>query len=54
MTERSSLPVRVENDSSGWGSASFVDYVLSLPSMETTFAEGSWAGLSVSIKRAEK
>jgi caffeoyl-CoA O-methyltransferase len=38
----------------GWGSASFVDYVLSLPSMETTFAEGSWAGLSVSYKRAEK
>ena len=38
----------------GWGSASFVDYVLSLPSMETTFAEGSWAGISVSYKRAEK
>lgn len=38
----------------GWGSASFVDYVLSLPSMETTFAQGSRAGLSVSIKRAEK
>jgi caffeoyl-CoA O-methyltransferase len=38
----------------GWGSASFVDDVLSLPFMETTFAQGSWAGLSVSIKRAEK
>jgi predicted O-methyltransferase YrrM len=38
----------------GWGSASFVDYVLSLPSMETTFAEGSRAGLSVSFKRAGK
>jgi len=38
----------------GWGSAGFVDYVLSLPFMETTFAQGSWAGLSVSIKRAEK
>jgi caffeoyl-CoA O-methyltransferase len=38
----------------GWGSASFVDYVLSLPFMETTFAEGSWAGLSVSMRRAEK
>ena len=38
----------------GWGSASFVDYVLSLPFMETTFAEGSRAGLSVSYKRAEK
>ncbi|HMA54878.1 MAG TPA: class I SAM-dependent methyltransferase, partial [Acidobacteriota bacterium] len=38
----------------GWGSASFVDYVLSLRNMETTFAEGSRAGLSVSTKRAEK
>ena len=38
----------------GWGSASFVDYVLSLPFMETTFAEGSQAGLSVSYRRAEK
>jgi len=38
----------------GWGSASFVEYVLSLPSLETTFAEGSRAGLSISIKRAEK
>jgi predicted O-methyltransferase YrrM len=38
----------------GWGAASFVEYVLSLPNMETTFAEGSWAGLSVSYKRAEK
>jgi len=38
----------------GWGSADFVDYVLSLPNMETTFAEGSWAGISVSYKRAEK
>lgn len=38
----------------GRGSASFVDHVLSLPNMETTFAEGSWAGLSVSVKKAEK
>jgi predicted O-methyltransferase YrrM len=38
----------------GWGGASFVEYVLSLPNMETTFADGSWAGLSVSYKRAEK
>ena len=38
----------------GWGSASFVEHVLSLPFMETTFAEGSRAGLSISIKRAEK
>lgn len=38
----------------GWGSGSFVDYVLGLPFMETSFAEGSRAGISVSYKRAEK
>jgi predicted O-methyltransferase YrrM len=38
----------------GWGSASFVEHVLSLPFLETTFAEGSRAGLSISLKRAEK
>jgi len=38
----------------GWGSGSFVEHVLSLPFMETSFAEGSWSGLSVSYKRAEK
>jgi caffeoyl-CoA O-methyltransferase len=38
----------------GWGSADFVEHVLSLPFMETTFAEGSRAGLSISVKRAEK
>jgi caffeoyl-CoA O-methyltransferase len=38
----------------GWGSGSFVEHVLSLPFMETSFAEGSRAGLSVSYKRAEK
>ena len=38
----------------GWGSASFVEHVQSLPFMETTFAEGSRAGLSISVKRAEK
>jgi predicted O-methyltransferase YrrM len=38
----------------GWGSASFVEHVLTLPFMETTFAEGSRAGLSISLKRAEK
>ncbi len=38
----------------GWGSGSFVEHVLSLPFMETSFAEGSWAGISVSYKRAEK
>jgi len=38
----------------GWGSADFVEHVLSLPFMETTFAEGSRSGLSVSYKRADK
>ena len=37
-----------------WGAASFVDEVLSLPFMETSFAEGSRGGMSISIKRAEK
>jgi caffeoyl-CoA O-methyltransferase len=38
----------------GWGTGSFVEHVLSLPFMETSFAEDSRAGLSVSYKRAEK
>ncbi len=38
----------------GWGSASFVEHVLSLPFMETTFREDSRSGISVSVKRAEK
>jgi len=38
----------------GRGSGDFVEHVLSLPFLETTFAEGSWAGLSVSYKRPEK
>ena len=38
----------------GWGSGDFVEHVLGLPFMETTFAEGSRPGLSVSYKRAEK
>jgi hypothetical protein len=38
----------------GWGAGSFVDYVTSLADAETTFAEGSWAGLSISLKRAAK
>jgi predicted O-methyltransferase YrrM len=37
-----------------WGSGDFVEHVLGLPSLETTFAEGSRAGISVSYKRAEK
>ncbi len=38
----------------GWGAVSFVEYVLSLPNFETTFAEDSRAGLSISVKRAER
>jgi len=38
----------------GGGASSFVEYVLSLPNLETTFAEGSWAGISISTKRSEK
>ena len=38
----------------GWGAGDFLGYVESLPFMETTFAEGSWAGISLSFKRAEK
>jgi len=38
----------------GWGSASFVEHVLSLPFMETTFREDSWSGISVSVKKAER
>jgi len=37
-----------------WWSGDFVEHVLGLPSLETTFAEGSRAGMSVSYKRAEK
>jgi predicted O-methyltransferase YrrM len=37
----------------GWGSGDFVEHVLSLPFMETTF-EGRGAGMSISYKRAEK
>ena len=38
----------------GWGAASFVEHVLSLPFMETTFVGGSWSGMSVSVRRAAK
>ena len=40
--------------SRGLSSGDFVEHVLGLPFMETTFAEGSWSGISVSYKRAEK
>jgi predicted O-methyltransferase YrrM len=38
----------------GWGAGDFLGYVEGLPFMETTFAEGSWSGMSISFKRAEK
>jgi caffeoyl-CoA O-methyltransferase len=37
----------------GWGSGDFVEHVLSLPFMETTFVEGG-GGISISVKKAEK
>jgi predicted O-methyltransferase YrrM len=37
----------------GWGSADFVELVLSLPFMETTFEDGG-SGMSISFKRAER
>jgi len=38
----------------GWGAGDFLGYVENLSFMETTFAEGSWTGMSLSFKRAEK
>lgn len=35
----------------GFGTGDFLRYVESLPFMETVFAEGSWAGLTLSFKR---
>jgi len=46
--------VSARQRSRGWRSGDFVEHVLGLPFMETTFAEGSWSGISVSYKRAEK
>ena len=37
----------------GWGSGDFVEHVLSLPFMETTFVEGG-GGISISVRRTEK
>jgi len=38
----------------GWVGPDFIAYVESLPAMETTFAPGSLAGISISYKRAAK
>jgi predicted O-methyltransferase YrrM len=37
----------------GWGSGDFVEHVLALPYMETTFVERG-GGISISVKKAEK
>jgi len=36
------------------GIGEFVDYLESLPNMETTYEQASWAGISVSYKKSEK
>jgi len=46
--------VSAQQHGRSWGSGDFVEHVLGLPSLETTFVEGSRAGMSVSTKRAEK
>jgi caffeoyl-CoA O-methyltransferase len=46
--------VSAQQHGRGWGSGDFVEHVLGLPFMETTFVEGSRSGMSVSTKRAEK
>jgi caffeoyl-CoA O-methyltransferase len=37
-----------------WGIEEFVDYLESLPSMETTYDDSSWSGISISYKKSEK
>ncbi len=37
-----------------WGIGEFLDYLDSLPDMETTIDETSWSGVSISYKKAEK
>jgi len=37
-----------------WGIGEFVDYLESLPYMETTYERPSWSGISISYKRSEK
>jgi predicted O-methyltransferase YrrM len=36
----------------GWGTGEFLDYVESLPEMETTFGPESWPTMSLSFKRS--
>ncbi|MCX7973797.1 MAG: class I SAM-dependent methyltransferase [Candidatus Aminicenantes bacterium] len=37
-----------------WGIRDFLDYLRSLPNMETTIVRPSWTGISISYKRSEK
>jgi caffeoyl-CoA O-methyltransferase len=37
-----------------WGIGEFVDYLESLPNMETTYDNSSWSGISISYKKSEK
>lgn len=37
-----------------WGIGEFVDYLESLPNMETTYDQSSWAGISISYKKSGK
>ena len=37
-----------------WGIGEFVDYLESLPNMETTYDDSSWSGISISYKQSEK
>jgi len=37
-----------------WGIGEFVDYLESLPYMETTYDDSSWSGISISYKKSEK
>ncbi|NIM60019.1 MAG: methyltransferase [Candidatus Aminicenantes bacterium] len=38
----------------GWGIGEFVDYLESLPHMETTYEGSGWSGMSISYKKSEK
>ena len=37
-----------------WGIREFLDYLNSLPNMETTINRSSYAGISISYKKADK
>jgi predicted O-methyltransferase YrrM len=37
-----------------YGIGAFVDYLESLPNMETTYDQSSWSGISISYKKSEK